>query len=121
LSYTNFKYGNLELSSKNLKGAETLTASVTITNTGKFKGKETVQLYIRDLVASVVRPVKELKGFQQIELMPGESKKITFQITTADLMFYNDQLKYDWEAGEFVIMIGSNSKDVQVQKINWDK
>ena len=121
LSYTNFKYGNLELSSKNLKGAETLTASVTITNTGKFKGKETVQLYIRDLVASVVRPVKELKGFQQIELMPGESKKITFQIKTADLMFYNDQLKYDWEAGEFVIMIGSNSKDVQVQKINWDK
>ncbi|MBS4062996.1 MAG: glycoside hydrolase family 3 C-terminal domain-containing protein [Chitinophagaceae bacterium] len=121
LSYTSFAYAHFKLSSTTLKGNQTLTASVTLTNTGNFKGKETVQLYIRDLVGKVIRPVKELKGFKQVELNPGESKVITFTITTNDLRFYDDQLRFDWEAGEFEIMIGSNSKDVQVKKISWTK
>jgi beta-glucosidase len=121
LSYTSFSYSNFQLSSSSLKGNQTLTASVTLSNTGSVKGKETVQLYIRDLVGKVVRPVKELKGFQQVELNPGESKVVRFTITTNDLRFYDDQLRYDWEAGEFEIMIGSNSRDVQVKKINWSK
>ena len=121
LSYTSFSYNNFQLSSNSLKGSQKLMASVTLTNTGKVKGKETVQLYIRDLVGKVIRPVKELKGFQQVELNPGESKVITFTITTNDLRFYDEQLKYDWEAGEFEIMIGGNSKDIQSKKIKWMK
>ena len=78
-------------------------------------------MYIRDLVGSVTRPVKELKGFQKIELKAGESKKVTFNITTNDLQFYNYDLKYDWEPGEFEIMIGGNSRDVKSAKINWVK
>jgi len=121
LSYTSFVFTDFKLSSTSLKGNQTLTASITLTNTGRVKGKETVQLYIRDLVGKVVRPVKELKGFKQVELNPGESKVITFTITTNDLRFYDDQLIYNWEPGEFEIMIGSNSKEVQVKKINWSR
>jgi beta-glucosidase len=121
LSYTTFAYSNFHFSSASLKGNQTLTAYVTITNTGNYKGKETVQLYIRDLVGKVVRPVKELKGFQQVELMPGESKTIKFLITVKDLRFYDDQLNYDWEPGEFEIMVGGNSKEVLVKKVNWSK
>ena len=119
LSYTTFSYSEVKVSSTSLKGNQTLTASVTITNTGTVKGRETVQLYIRDVVGKVVRPVKELKGFQQIEVMPGESKTVTFTISTKDLRFYDDQLKYDWEPGAFEIMIGSNSRDVKKAAINW--
>lgn len=80
-----------------------------------------VQLYIRDMVGSVTRPVKELKGFQKIALKPGESKTVSFDITPGDLKFYNNALKYDWEEGEFQIMIGGNSRDVKSVKINWAK
>ncbi|HRE38749.1 MAG TPA: beta-glucosidase BglX [Chitinophagaceae bacterium] len=121
LSYTQFNYGELQLSKTNLKGNETLKASVTITNTGQFAGKEVVQLYIRDVVGTVTRPVKELKGFQKIELKPGESKVVTFTITPEHLKFYNYDLKYDWEPGEFQIMIGTNSKDVKKGSVNWVK
>ena len=121
LSYTSFSYSDIELSSTSLKGNQTLTASVTVTNSGKLTGKEVVQLYIRDIVGSITRPVKELKGFQKIELKPGESKKVSFSITPEDLKFYNYDLKYDWEAGEFRIMIGGNSRDVKSGKINWAK
>lgn len=121
LSYTQFNYGELQLSKTNLKGNETLKASVTITNTGQFAGKEVVQLYIRDVVGSVTRPVKELRGFQKIELQPGESRLVTFAITPEDLKFYNYDLKYDWEPGEFQIMIGTNSKDVKKGSVNWVK
>ena len=79
------------------------------------------QLYIRDLVGSITRPVKELKGFQKIFLKAGESKTVTFNITTNDLKFYNSELKYDWEPGEFVIMVGGNSKDIKSAKVNWIK
>ncbi len=121
LSYTNFSYGDIQLSSKSLKGNQTLTASVKLTNTGTREGKEVVQLYIRDVVGSITRPVEELKGFQKIDLKAGESKTVSFNITADDLKFYNGDLKYDWEPGGFVIMIGTNSRDVKSAGINWVK
>jgi beta-glucosidase len=121
LSYTHFTYSNLTLSSATLKGAQTLKATVTVTNDGSTTGKETVQLYIRDLVGSITRPVKELKGFQKISLNAGESRNITFDITPEDLKFYNNELKYDWEPGDFTIMIGGNSRDVLAGNVNWLK
>ena len=121
LSYTSFSYGDLKLSQTSLKGAQTLKASVSVTNTGKLAGKETVQLYIRDVVGSVTRPVKELKGFEKISLNPGESKTVEFSITPEDLKFYNYDLKYVWEPGQFEIMIGSNSRDLKKLSINWEK
>ncbi|WP_416440344.1 beta-glucosidase BglX [Phnomibacter sp. MR] len=121
LSYTTFTYGKMKLSSQSLKGNQTLTATVNITNNGKVTGKEVAQLYIRDIVGSTTRPVAELKGFEKIELQPGESKTVSFSITPELLKFYNYDLKYDWEAGDFDIMIGSNSKDVQKLRVNWQK
>jgi beta-glucosidase len=121
LSYTNFTYSDIKLSSASLKGAQTLKASVTVTNSGSRDGKEVVQLYIRDLVGSITRPVKELKGFQKIELKAGESRTVTFNITPEDLKFYNYDLKYDWESGDFTIMIGGNSRDVKSSDIKWVK
>lgn len=121
LSYTTFNYGELKLSSTSLKGNQTLTASVELTNAGQYDGAEVVQLYIRDVVGSVTRPVKELKGFQKIFLKAGETKTISFQVNTNDLKFYNSDLKFDWESGEFVIMIGGNSRDVKSGKVNWVK
>lgn len=121
LSYTSFTYGDIQLSSKSLKGNERLTARVTITNSGRYDGKEVVQLYIRDVVGSTTRPVKELKGFQKIELKAGETKTVSFSITPEDLKFYNYDLKYDWEAGEFEIMIGTNSDEVKKASVNWVK
>ncbi|MFZ1372156.1 MAG: beta-glucosidase BglX [Ferruginibacter sp.] len=121
LSYTSFGYSNLKLSSNSLKGNQTLTATINVTNTGKYDGKEVVQLYIRDVAGSVTRPVKELKGFQKIELKAGESKTVTFSITPGDLKFYNYDLKYDWEPGEFQIMIGGNSRDTKTMNVNWNK
>lgn len=121
LSYTSFRYSDIRLSSNNLKGNQSLTASVTVTNTGKYDGKEIVQLYIRDLVGSVTRPVKELKGFRKIDLKAGESQTVSFTITPEDLKFYNFDLTYDWEPGDFVIMIGANSHDVKSATVNWSK
>jgi beta-glucosidase len=107
------------LSKTSLTGNQALTASVSVTNTGMYDGSEVVQLYTRDLTGSVTRPVKELKGFQKIMLKAGEKKTVTFNITTDDLKFYNYDLKYDWEPGDFEIMIGSNSRDVKKVKVNW--
>lgn len=121
LSYTNFDYSDIRLSNTTLKGNQVLSATVTVTNTGNYDGKEIVQLYIRDIVGSVTRPVKELKGFQKIELKAGESKTVTFTITTEELKFYNYDLKYVWEPGEFEIMIGKNSNEVKSAKVNWIK
>lgn len=121
LSYSEFNFGDLTLSSTALKGNQTLKAGITVTNSGKYNGTEVVQLYIRDLVGTVTRPVKELKGFQKIELKAGETKTVTFNITPEDLKFYNYNLKYDWEPGEFEIMIGSNSRDVKKKTITWHK
>lgn len=121
LSYSTFNYSGIKLSSNNLKGNQSLKATVTVTNNGTRDGKEVVQLYIRDVAGSVTRPVKELKGFQKIALKAGESKTVTFNITPGDLKFYNYDLKYDWEPGEFIIMIGGNSRDVKSATVNWQK
>ncbi|WP_336734458.1 beta-glucosidase BglX [Chryseobacterium sp. VD8] len=121
LSYTKFNYSDVTVSNANPKGNQTIQASVIVTNTGNYDGAEVVQLYIRDMVGSITRPVKELKGFQKVMLKKGESKKVTFDITPENLKFYNGDLKYDWEPGEFDIMIGTNSSDVKHSKINWTK
>lgn len=121
LSYTTFSYGDLKLSSTELKGDQTLTASIEVTNTGNSDGKEVVQLYIRDVVGSITRPVKELKGFQKVNLKKGETKTVTFEITTEDLKFYNYDLEYTWESGDFDIMIGGNSRDVKVERVSWER
>ena len=121
LSYTQFEYGTIRVSSKQLKGNQKLTVTVPVKNTGKYAGKEVIQLYIRDEVGSITRPVQELKGFNKIELAPGETKNISFEITPELLKFYNGDLKFDWESGDFQIMLGTNSKDVQVAKVNWQK
>ncbi|MBL1222400.1 glycoside hydrolase family 3 C-terminal domain-containing protein [Chryseobacterium sp. L7] len=121
LSYTDFKYSDMALSSSNLKGNQTLNISVTVSNTGKYDGEEVVQLYIRDLFGKVVRPVKELKGFQKILIKKGESRKVDFKLTPEDLKFFDDELNFDWESGDFDIMIGTNSQDVQTKRITWTK
>ena len=114
LSYTNFEYSPIRISDSELRMNGTLTATVTLTNQGKRDGQETVQLYIRDVVGSVTRPVKELKGFQKVFLKAGESKEISFRITPELLKFYNYELDYVCEPGEFQIMIGGNSRDTQL-------
>lgn len=113
LSYTSFSYSDIKLSNATLNNNSRITASVTVTNTGNKTGKEVVQLYIRDLVGSTTRPVKELKGFQKIELKAGESKNVTFEISVEDLKFYNYELKYVAEPGDFKLFIGGNSRDVK--------
>ena len=121
LSYTQFQYGDIKVSSTTLKGNQKLMVTVNVKNTGAIAGKETVQLYIRDLVGSITRPVQELKGFNKIELAPGESKNVSFEITPELLKFYNSSLKFDWESGDFEIMVGPNSKEVKTVKVNWTK
>ncbi len=121
LSYTKFNYSDVTVSNANPKGNQAVQASVTVTNSGNYDGAEVIQLYIRDMVGSITRPVKELKGFQKVMLKKGESKKITFDITPEHLKFYNGDLKYDWEAGEFDVMIGTNSEEVKHSKITWTK
>jgi beta-glucosidase len=121
LSYTTFGYSDVKLSKSQLKGKETLTAAVTVTNTGKYAGEEVVQLYISDPVASISRSVKELKNFKKINLQPGEQKEVSFNITPEELKFYNTQLKYDWEPGKFIVQIGTNSSDTHSATVQWDK
>lgn len=121
LSYTTFEYGDVVLNKSSLKGNETLSAKIKVTNSGKVAGEEVVQLYISDPVASVSRAVKELKGFQKISLNPGETKEVEFKITTEELKFFNSDLKYDWEPGEFVVQVGTNSQEVKQAKCEWNK
>lgn len=113
LSYTTFSYSDVALDKTSMTDKGELTATVTVTNTGKRDGAEVVQLYIRDLVGSVTRPVKELKGFEKIFLKAGESKKLSFKITPELLKFYNYHLDFVCEPGDFEIMIGRNSQDVK--------
>ncbi len=110
LSYTSFDYTNLQLNKKAIKNNEPLFASVEITNTGKRIGKEVVQLYIRDLVASRTRPIKELKGFKIVSLKPGETKKVSFSINTELLQFYTANKKWEAEPGDFNVFIGGDSR-----------
>jgi beta-glucosidase len=121
LSYTSFEYGKVSLNHSSLNGDETLTATVHVTNTGQRTGTETVQLYISQPVASVTRSVEDLRGFQQITLQPGEGRDVTFNITTQDLKFYNSDLVYDWEPGDFVIRIGPNSNQTDWATAHWSR
>lgn len=112
LSYTQFKISNLQLSAPSISTAGRLTVSVEVVNAGKRTGDEVVQLYIRDVAASMTRPVKELKGFKRITLKPGETQRVEFQLGPEHLGFYNREMKYVVEPGEFKVMVGSSSEDV---------
>jgi beta-glucosidase len=113
LSYTKFNYSDIKLSANTMTSSGKIVATVTVTNAGNYDGEEVVQLYIRDLVGSLVRPVKELKGFQKIYLKKGESKQVSFNITAEELKFFNNDLKQVVEPGDFKVFIGTNSNDVK--------
>ena len=113
LSYTTFEYGDISLSGKEITAKDKLVVSCKVTNTGKYAGDEVVQLYVRDKVGSVTRPVMELKGFQKLSFQPGESKNVEFTITDADLSFYRKDMSIGSEPGLFEVFIGGNSRDVK--------
>ena len=118
LSYTNFQYSNITLSAPTMGQDGSVTAMVTVTNTGKYDGAEVVQLYIRDLVGSITRPVKELKGFDKIFLKAGESNTVSFKITPELLRFYDYELNFVAEPGDFDIMIGGSSQSVKTAHLS---
>ncbi|MEO6522917.1 MAG: beta-glucosidase BglX [Mucilaginibacter sp.] len=115
LSYTTFTYTDMKLSSASMSKSQKINGCFTLTNTGKYAGEEVVQLYIQDMVASVVRPLKELKDFQKVSLKPGESKTVRFVIDNEKLSFYNNDLQWVAEPGKFRLMIGSASDDIRLQ------
>jgi beta-glucosidase len=112
LSYTRFSYGNISLSKGTIHPGETLEVKITVSNTGTYDGEETAQLYLRDRVASVVRPVKELKAFKKVFLKKGESRELLFTLTEEDLKFYNNDLRRIAEPGEFQVFVGTSSSEV---------
>jgi beta-glucosidase len=112
MSYTTFQYSPVKLNKSQFKFSEQFTLSVTVSNTGAHAGHEVVQLYVRDLVGSVTRPVKELKGFQKIYLDTGESKEVTFTLTSDDLRFYTADMTFKAEPGEFEFFVGGSSDAV---------
>jgi beta-glucosidase len=114
LSYTRFQYRDLEIYPQKVKALESVTVSCTVENVGEREGDEVVQLYVRDRVASCVRPVKELKGFVKIRLVPGESKRITFTLFPEQLAFYDEHMRFIVEPGTFEVMVGSSSEDTQL-------
>ena len=118
LSYTTFEYGKPRLSGTTMNANGTLTLTVNVKNTGKYDADEVVQLYIRDVAASISRPVKELKGFERISLKAGESRDVNFTIDVDMLKFYNSDLQFVAEPGDFEVMVGGNSRDVQSLKFS---
>lgn len=112
LSYTQFKISNVEVSAAQIRPDGTVRVTAEVENTGKRAGDEVVQLYVRDVAASIVRPVKELKGFQRVTLQPGEKRRVEFTLGPQQLGFYNRELKFVVEPGEFRVMVGANSQDV---------
>ncbi len=118
LSYTTFKISALQLSAPRISATGKLTVSVEVENTGKRAGDEVVQLYIRDVVATMTRPVKELKGFQRVSLQPGEKRRVEFVLGPEHLGFWNREMRYVIEPGEFQVMVGANSVDVLEAKFN---
>ena len=116
LSYTTFEYGKPQLSGTTMNADGKLTITVNVKNTGNYDGDEVVQMYIRDLAATISRPVKELKGFERISLKAGESRDVSFDIDIDKLKFYNSDLQYVAEPGDFEVMVGGNSRDVQKVK-----
>jgi beta-glucosidase len=117
LSYTTFAIENLRLSKKKISRDGATRVLVDVTNTGKRQGTEVVQMYIRDLVSSVTRPLKELKGFHKVSLQPGETKTVALDITPESLAFHDIDMKYVVEPGEFEIMVGNSSRDCDLQKV----
>lgn len=115
LSYTTFRYDDLKLDRETLRGNDKLKVRMKLTNTGKVAGEEVVQLYLRDRVASVVRPVKELKGFQKVALAPGETRTVEFTIDKDSLSFFNSALRWDAEPGEFDLLVGASSDDIRLR------
>ncbi|WP_242239863.1 glycoside hydrolase family 3 C-terminal domain-containing protein [Bacillus cereus group sp. BfR-BA-01309] len=113
LSYTNFEYCNLSIDKKEIKDTDTVSVRVNVRNTGKIAGKEIVQLYIKDVESSMIRPEKELKGFEKVELQPGEEKTVSFTLNKRSFAYYNVEWK-DWhvETGEFEILVGKSSKEI---------
>lgn len=122
LSYNKYIYGKPSLSKIKAKGdKDSVAVRIDISNSGKYNGQEIVQLYIGDPIASISRPVMELKDFRKINLSPGETQTVTFTLTTEQLKFFNQALKYDWEGGEFNIFVGPNSRDLQKLTVLWEK
>ena len=113
LGYSKFNYSDITLSNSSMKANQSIKASITLTNAGNYDGEETVQLYIQDVVGSVVRPVRELKGFQKIFLKKGESRQVSFTIDVDKIKFYNGELKYIYEPGDFKVYIGGNSQETK--------
>ena len=115
LSYTTFAYSNLKLSMENPTEKDTVMVSADVTNTGKSAGKEVVQLYIRDLTGSAIRPEKELKGFEKVFLEPGETKTVTMELNKRSFAWYNTEL-HDWFAasGDYEILVGASSRDIRL-------
>jgi beta-glucosidase len=118
LSYTQFEYGEIDLSSPEMNADGNIEVSIPVTNTGKVIGKEVVQLYLGDMIASRTRPVKELKGFQLLDLKPGESRIVKFVIEEKMLQFYTINKIWESEAGEFEVFVGGNSRDVKSAAFN---
>ncbi len=114
LSYTTFEYSDVKASAESLNADGSIELSATVTNTGDYDGEEIVQLYLRDVVRSVTPPAKELKGFQKIALKKGESKKVTFTVTPEDLKFYNYDIEYVYEPGEFEFVIAGSSDNKMI-------
>jgi beta-glucosidase len=117
LSYTTFRVANARLSKKSMKRGGACKVMADVTNTGRRAGSEVVQLYIRDVVSSVTRPVKELKAFERVYMEPGETRSVTFEITEDSLAFWNIDMKYVVEPGEFVVMVGTSSRDCDLEKL----
>ncbi|MNO22608.1 Periplasmic beta-glucosidase precursor [compost metagenome] len=119
LSYAKFQYADLRLDRESIIGDEPLTVTITVTNVGEVAGEDTVQLYIQDCHGSIVRPVKELKGFSKQRLQPGESREVTFQISKKDLSFWSPVHGYAAEPGAFLVFAGTNSRDVLTGQFRW--
>ncbi|HSQ22870.1 MAG TPA: fibronectin type III-like domain-contianing protein, partial [Pyrinomonadaceae bacterium] len=120
LSYTQFRLSNLQTSAQRIRPDGRLTVSVEVENTGRRTGDEVVQLYIRDVAASVTRPVKELKGFQRVALRPGEKRRLEFTLTPELLGFYNREMRFVVEPGEFKVMVGKSSADERELSTSFD-
>jgi beta-glucosidase len=117
LSYTAFDISNVRLSRDAIQRTESTTVLADVTNTGSRIGDEVVQLYIRDRVSSVTRPIKELKGFERVRLRPGETKTVALPITAESLAFYDIDMRFVVEPGEFDVMVGSSSRDEDLKKV----
>jgi beta-glucosidase len=120
LSYTTFEYSEPTLDHETLLEGGELRVTTTVTNTGKRAGDEVVQLYVRDLVGSVTRPVKELRRFRKIGLAPGQSQEVVFRLDAGDLAYYTARKGWDVEPGGFVVMVGPNSRDTQEVPFSFD-